>query len=233
MTNFKRLLIIIILFVNSSCNSQIQNATDLTSLNANQNSNLLLKNSFNDQPENRLKASSNDQINSVDFKNFAFPVCPDAVRKIAPGMKSIKLNGSKLEIEKGQYKSNEDLTFILSNVSYSDLTGDEKKEAVVTIGIKFFQGAENCTFIYSLEKDSPKLLWTHEFGSAANGGIRKLAFEKGGLLVEEYKTEHLQATCCPTSFTRSIYIWDGKQFILKESEVLPTDIKNNLFLGYP
>ena len=146
-------------------------------------------------------------VNAFDFENFAFPVCPKVLNDESfPQLKSIKLKDGKLvEKEKGASSNIElDVTFYLSDVSYYDLTNDNHLDAVVTIGIRYFQGTDNCTFIYSLKDKKPKLLWTHEY----ENGIRKLSFEQGGLLIEQYNDDG--AVCCPATYSRLLFNWNGK-----------------------
>jgi hypothetical protein len=167
-------------------------------------------------------------VNSVDFDNFAFPICPNSIKESVPKLKSIKLKDGELEIEPGQFGSTEPyLKFSLENVSYDDLTNDNHRDAIVTLATKYFQGREECTLIYSLSGKKPKLIWTHEF----LGGIRKLAFAPDGLMVEEYNDDAV--ACCPRSYNRMIFNWDGKNFIQTKSEVIPNESNHRDYLGFP
>jgi hypothetical protein len=80
----------------------------------------------------------------------------------------------------------------------------------------------------------PGLLWRFEDGDRADGGLRRIYAENGGLVVELYgkgKTVGgdlfaddgmTGGDCCPTHFTRARYRWDGERFMLNgEPEVLP------------
>jgi hypothetical protein len=225
--SYKLVILLMSCFI-VSCNSQTNMAPKIASPNAIENvkspSNINSGNAMENLP---LKTDT--PVVSVDFKNFAFPVCPNSTKEIVPKLKSIKLRDGELEIKTGQLGSTEPyLKFSLENVSYSDLTNDDYLDAVVTIGVKYFQGKEHCTFIYSFNDKSPKLLWTYEFSVHE---IRKLAFEQGGLLIEQYNNG--TAACCPPSYSRSLYNWNGIKFIQTNFETLPNETDSNKFLGFP
>src|SRR5215213_9736513 len=85
----------------------------------------------------------------------------------------------------------------------------------------------------------PRLLWRFEDGDRADGGLRRIYAENGGLVVELYgkradgtgkivgsdlfvEDGMMGGDCCPSHFTRAHYKWNGKRFVLRgEPEVLP------------
>ena len=131
----------------------------------------------------------------------------------------------------------------LPNVSYADLTGDGKEEAIITVVTNFDpNGSVACIFVYTLRGGEPKLLWSHETGDRADGGLRSIKVEGFDLVVEQYdikfdsakgRYEEGTALCCPKRFIRSHYRWDGEHFEKSKSETLPNEYDNARFLGYP
>jgi hypothetical protein len=140
-------------------------------------------------------------------------------------------------------KNTDRLWASLANVSYADLTGDGKEEAIVTVTTNFDpNGAVACIFVYTSRSGEPQLLWSHETGDRANGGLRSLRVEGFDLVVEQYDIkfdwskgsyEEGTARCCPKRFIRSTYRWDGEHFEKSKSETLPNEYDNARFLGYP
>lgn len=179
-------------------------------------------------------AQSAQQIRTVDFKNFTYPVCPNIGRNVLPGTKSISLTNGGLEVSEGDFGNEEPIDFSLSNVAYYDLTGDGKEEAIVTLTEFLFpQGSSNCTFIYAWEEATPHMIQQYEFGSGARGGLRRISVTDSELIIEQYESDRLTAYCCPEKFIRSSYKWDGKQFQLLKKESLKNESKHDDFLGYP
>lgn len=131
----------------------------------------------------------------------------------------------------------------LANVSYADLTGDGREEAIATVVTNFDpNGSVACIFIYNLGNGDPRLLWSHETGDRANGGLRSIKVEGFDLVVEQYEIkfdwskgsyEDGTALCCPKRFVRSHYRWNGEKFEKTKSETLPNEHKDAEFLGYP
>src|SRR5712692_5706548 len=184
--------------------------------------------------------SPSSSIRKVDFKNFTYPWYPSGYP--APhGERKITLRDGEMKVD--AVKNIDRLRAGLPNVSYADLTGDGKEEAIVTVVTNFDpNGSVACIFVYTLRSDEPKLLWSHETGDRANGGLRSLRVEGFDLVVEQYDIkfdwakgsyEEGTALCCPKRFIRSHYRWDGEHFEKSKSETLPNEYDNARFLGYP
>ena len=170
-------------------------------------------------------------IRSIDFKNFTYPVCMDIA--VLSTARSTSLKGGELEV--GDLRKHEEpVNIALSNVSYYDLTGDGKEEAIVSLTYLLYpHGAAGCTFIYRLKRGRPQLVWRHSFGGGSFGGLRKLAVETGNLRVEEYLHSEADAYCCAEKFNRSFYRWQGGRFRKIKSKVFANDYADARFLGYP
>lgn len=184
--------------------------------------------------------SPSSPIRKVDFKNFTYPWYPTGY--VPPnGRRQIRLQSGEMKVEAA--KNTDRLWASLANVSYADLTGDGKEEAIVTVVTNFDpNGSLGCIFIYNIGTGEPRLLWSHETGDRANAGLRSIRVEGLDLVVEQYdikfdwpkgKYEDETALCCPKRFIRSHYRWDGEHFEKSKSETLPNEYNNARFLGYP
>lgn len=179
-------------------------------------------------------------IRKIDFKNFTYPWYPTDYTP-PHGERKITLRDGDMKVDAA--KNTDRLWASLANVSYADLTGDGQEEAIVTVTTNFDpNGSVACIFVYTLRSDEPKLLWSHETGDRANGGLRSLRVEGFDLVVEQYDIKFDQAKgsyeegtalCCPKRFIRSHYRWDGEHFEKSKSETLPNEYDNARFLGYP
>jgi len=179
-------------------------------------------------------------IREVDFKNFSYPWYPSDYTP-PHGKRKITLRDGEMKVDAA--KNTDRLWASLANVSYADLTGDGKEEAIVTVTTNFDpNGSVACIFVYTLRSDGARVLWSHETGDRANGGLRSLKVEGFDLVVEQYdikfdwaKGSYEQGTalCCPKRFIRSHYRWDGERFEKSKSETLPNEHNNARFLGYP
>lgn len=178
-------------------------------------------------------------IRDVDFRNFTFPWYPS---DYAPphGRRETILRNAAMKVDGDK---NTDRVWIrLANVSYADLTGDGREEAIVTLVANFDpNGSVACTFIFMIEKDKPKLLWSKETGDRANGGLRSIRVIDGSIVMEQYEIEFDwskgsyeagASLCCPKRFVRSTYRWNGRVFEKVASETLINEYPTAEFLGY-
>ncbi|HYR07082.1 MAG TPA: hypothetical protein VEQ60_04925 [Longimicrobium sp.] len=133
----------------------------------------------------------------------------------------------------------EELRYELDAVTYGDVTGDGREEALVTITAETGGTmVPHWIFVYGAGARGPELLWSFESGDRAAGGLKRV-YAEGGMLVVELlgkgKVPHDPATygaeddtaqgaCCPGMFTRSRYTWTGRAFVPRgEPQVLPYD----------
>jgi hypothetical protein len=120
-------------------------------------------------------------------------------------------------------------------IGYGDATGDGEEEGLVALGVESGGSAQpHVIYVYGMRGNHPGLLWRFEDGDRADGGLRRIYAENGGLVVELYGKGKIVGgdlfaddgtpggDCCPTHFTRARYRWDGERFMLNgEPEVLP------------
>ena len=96
-------------------------------------------------------------------------------------------------------------------------------------------------FMYTLTNNKAKMLWMHETGDRADGGLRNIYIENGNLAIEQYNLEktvingeEISTTgyCCPKTFTRSYYKWDGESLQKVRSEIIQNEFGNaKILLG--
>lgn len=169
-----------------------------------------------------------NSVRSIDFRNFTYP-----------GIIYGELKGYYPEetftLRDGAW-GNPEYGMTLMNVTYGDVTGDGREEAILNFDQETDGSAGlSSVYIYTLEDKRPKLLWVFMSGDRGNGGLRRAYAGGGKLWVELYGKETLiegsSATsstetgvglCCSKFFTRTSYEWAGGRF--RQSgriEVLP------------
>ncbi|MGB7201103.1 MAG: hypothetical protein WBD16_02410, partial [Pyrinomonadaceae bacterium] len=113
---------------------------------------------------------------------------------------------------------------------FFDVTGDGDDEAVVILKIETGGSAiPQIVYVFSWKNGAPELIWPFRTGDRADGGLKNIFAEGGNLVVELYGQDRfllgqtetgkigddLEQLCCPTHFTRSVYKWNGKDFLLQ------------------
>jgi hypothetical protein len=133
----------------------------------------------------------------------------------------------------------EELRYEFDEVSFGDVTGDGRDEALVTITAETGGTMHpHWVFVYGAGARRPELLWAFASGDRAAGGLKSV-YAEGGMLVVELlgkgKVPHDPATygaeddtamgaCCPSTFTRARYVWNGRAFVPRgEPEVQDYD----------
>lgn len=150
-------------------------------------------------------------IRLVDFANFTYPSAPDAAA------------GDTFTLSGGRFAGDDRHDpALLAYLNYGDVTGDGAEEALVALSIGSGGSAiPSVLYIYTLDKERPKLLWAFETGDRGEGGLRQVYAEDGGLVVELYGDTKLVGkdfygdgvgACCPKVFTRALYRWQRNGF---------------------
>jgi hypothetical protein len=178
-------------------------------------------------------------LSKVDFKNWTYPLPrgwqnPDGsdLTLVNGELKPVSADtdlGMDPE-EAAAAKSQRRIGGSYVTTRYFDATGDGQDEALVIIKIETTGSAiPQVVYIYSYKDDKPELIWYFRTGDRADGGLKDLRPEYGQLVVELYgqdrfilgETETSKITndeeqiCCPTFFTRSVYKWNGKNFLME------------------
>jgi hypothetical protein len=178
-------------------------------------------------------------IRSVDFENFTFPAKP-----IYPtGEKYFTLRNGKYA---GRLQDGAIEPYPVSLVEsvYGDVTGDGNEEAMLVLTENIRGTAiPYYVYVYAMERNKPKLIWSFETGDRAQGGLRQVFAENGELVVELYgkdkfvggdlfaEDDSIRGACCPSVFTRSRYEWRDNRFRRKRQlEVLQNPVGSAPFL---
>ena len=165
------------------------------------------KPSTNSQPATSMQATERNGklstgIRAIDFTNFTYP--GDTIF----GKKKYRLQNG--EFAGDAYRE----PMGLLRISYGDLTRDGTEEAIISLVVIVKGGTArpHIHYIYTLDKRKLKLLWMFDTGDRADGGLRRIYPEKGLMVVERYSSAKSRGTCCPVTFNRSRYIWNGHSF---------------------
>lgn len=168
--------------------------------------------------------SAGASIRATDFRNFRY-VFGEASWTL--------VNGTQPDA------GEEELRYEFDDVSYGDVTGDGRDEALVTITAETGGTMRpHWVFVYGAGARGPELLWAFESGDRAAGGLKSVSAE-GGMLIVDLLGKNMipsdpttfgahddtaQGACCPSMFTRTRYAWNGRAFVLRgPPEVLPYD----------
>jgi len=154
----------------------------------------------------------NSDIRSADFNHIPYRDVPDYS---GPTAKHITLKA-------GEGRP--------SYVNFGDVNGDGLEEAMVVLSIANRGSAIlHYVYVFSWERQQPKLLWAFETGDRADGGLRNVYAEKGQLVIELFGKDRViggqlfrgdEGLCCPSSLTKTRYRWTGKDFVQLSTEVL-------------
>lgn len=155
-------------------------------------------------------------IQKIDFKNFTYTGPDDYADTFT------LINGERPMIH-GKVDG-----ISLSQVVYSDLTGDGEDDAIISMFVQNNGTAKySLVFIYTLKNKRPKLIWCFKSGDRAVGGLKDIATENGALIVEFYGISKLdngqwsfdilenkyRGDGVRTMYTRNRIKWNGKMFV--------------------
>jgi hypothetical protein len=160
------------------------------------------------------------KIGDVDFKNLDYPwgapqlEVPTSWKWLAGKPKS------SVRVREGRHAfsaSDESLPdgyLMISSVTYGDLNGDGRDEAVVDL-LCSTGGTANWHYLYvfTLMNGSPRLLGRLRSGSRADGGLLKVGIEKNTLVLDFADTDRRIADCCSEGYIRVRYRWQAGRFI--------------------
>ena len=113
---------------------------------------------------------------------------------------------------------------------FFDITGDGEDEAIVVLKVETGGSAiPQLVYVFEWKGGRPELIWPFRTGDRADGGLKSIRAEAGHLVLELYGqdrfilgqietgkiTDDIEQLCCPTHFTRTIYKWNGKNFLMQ------------------
>ena len=180
-------------------------------------------------------------IGTFDFKNYTYELPrgwqnPDGSTDITLTNGKIapiegKTNSDDMSPEdKAEAKAGRRIGMSYVTTKYMDVTGDGQDEAVVILKIETAGSAiPQLVYVFEWKDGKPELIWPFRTGDRADGGLKDVRAENGQLVVELFgqdrfvlgQTETGKITgdyeqlCCPSYFTRSVYKWNGKNFLMQ------------------
>lgn len=144
--------------------------------------------------------------------------------------KNNERNNDKEKENKVESPSLRRIGLTLVATKFFDVTGDGDDEAVVILKIETGGTAiPQIVHVFSWKDGKPVLVWPFRTGDRSDGGLKNLYATGGNLVVELYGQDRfllgqtetgrigddLEQLCCPTHFTRTVYKWNGKNFLLQ------------------
>jgi len=179
-------------------------------------------------------------IGAFDFKNYTYDL-PHGWQN-PDGSTDIKLTNGRIAPVEGKVKddmSDEDKVVAKSErrigmsyvtTKYMDVTGDGQDEAIVILKIETAGSAiPQLVYVFTWKDGKPELIWPFRTGDRADGGLKNIYVDNGLTVVELYGqdrfvlgqmetgkiTGDFEQLCCPSSWTRSVYKWNGKNFLMQ------------------
>ena len=169
----------------------------------------------------KKNSTSDTPIGKFDFKNYTYPL-PRGWQDI--DSKDVTLeNGSRRMSEK-------QIGMAYVATKFGDVTGDGQPEAFVILKIVTAGAAiPQAVYVFSWKNDAPELIWTFRTGDRTDGGLKNVYAENGEVGIELYGQDRFilgevetskitgdeEQLCCPESFTRTRYKWNGKNFLMQ------------------
>ena len=144
-------------------------------------------------------------VKDIDFSTFTYePFCA------GEDSQKVTVKDSEFSEEKEVEGITDRFYFKAFNVTYGDLTGDKKDEAIV-LTVCNTGGTGNFTegFIYGIKAGKPALLARIPGGDRAYGGLREAYVESGLLTVESNDVGEAGGACCPEFVVTSRYKLTG------------------------
>lgn len=140
-----------------------------------------------------LAASAQSDIHSVDFKNFTYhPYCADE------DTQTIRVKNGEYSKETQMDGYVEHFYFNVFDVSYGDLNGDGKDEAVIlTVCNTGGTGNFSEGFVYTMKAGKPTVFAEIPGGDRAVGGLRRAWVKDGFLFVDANEETEDSGACCP------------------------------------
>ncbi len=189
------------------------------------------------EPKNSTTAFA---IGTFDFKNYTYELPrgwqnPDGsteIRLINGRVAPVETNTNDKMDDAAKAAAKAERRIGLSYVAtkFFDVTGDGEDEAVVVLKIETGGSAiPQVAYVFTWKNGKPELIWPFRTGDRADGGLKNVFAESGMFVVELYGQDRfllgeietgkigddIEQLCCPTHFTRSMYKWNGKDFLMQ------------------
>jgi len=157
-------------------------------------------------------ADAQDSIRQVDFKNLSYPLSGQTLGHSCLKWLDISTK-RKIKLVNGLYPAGSFSGFILQSVTFGDLTGGGREDAIVTLHFDT-DGTQQSdyVYIYSFAFGKPKLLAYFQAGDRARLGLHNVYGENGKLVVELLNPKRSMGDCCSSGFVRVRYQWRNGRF---------------------
>ncbi len=174
-------------------------------------------------------------IQKIDFENFTYPAAPVYQKNEKPF--TLKDGEYAGRLQKGGGAEPEAVSLV--DTIYGDVTGDGVDDAIVVLTENIHGSAiPYFVYVYGVEGNKPKLLWSFYAGERGDGGLRQVVADRGELMVELYGRDRVvdggtssdednMGVCCPRFFTRSRYEWRDGHFRLKTKQAALPNVQGN------
>ena len=152
-------------------------------------------------------AYGQSDIRAVDFNNFTY-----LVQCIAETPEKVTVKNGEFSMEKQEEGYVDRFYFKVLDVSFGDLNGDRRDEAIVltvcnTGGTGYFSEG----LIFSMKAGKPALVARIPCGDRADGGLRTTRVERGLLVVESNDPGEGGGACCPQVIITTRYRLAGER----------------------
>ncbi len=182
-------------------------------------------------------SSTPSPIGTFDFLHHSFPL-PRGWQN--PDGSEIELTNGKVDAvpgtapedvsdeEKARLRAERRIGMSHVATRYFDATGDGQDEAIIILKIETTGNAlPHVVYVYEWKEDQPELIWHFRTGDRADGGLKDIRPENGEVVVELYGQDRFLLgevetgkitgdevqLCCPTFFTRTVYKYNGRDFL--------------------
>lgn len=156
-------------------------------------------------------AFGQSDIRSVDFKNFTY-----SANCLGETPSKIAVKNGEFSEEKQQDGYTDRFYFNIMDVSYGDLNGDKRDEAII-LSVCNTGGTGNFSegFVYAMKAGKPSLVARIPGGDRGYGGLRSAVVDNGILVVESNDAGTEGAACCPQYIVTTRYRLGPRGGILK------------------
>jgi hypothetical protein len=175
----------------------------------------------------------NEGVRGIDFCNFTFPYF-DEVNTFNLNLK----NGTR-RIRRDKYDQivdrQDNVEAHLEDVAYGQIEG--LGEVVVCV-INVWGGGSminHAVYMFVMDAGTLKLVWRFVGGDRSDGGLRRLYFNSGNLVLETYEEGPDEPLCCASHFERHYYRWKQsriREFKKKTDLPLSGPISEAIYLGH-
>lgn len=163
-------------------------------------------------------------IRQIDFKNFIYPWDDSYDGPSStwawlplPSSDSFRLSHGKRWLRDPGAEPTEQgftLLFMFESVAYGVLSGEQRDVAAVSISYSTGGTAGwGYLYVYRLANGKPTLMGYLITGSRADGGLVKVAFQDGELVLDFEDPAKRVGDCCSTGYIRVHYRWQNNHFI--------------------